>query len=130
MAQTTAGVILEPIVPNRRAFEIDGLRDLAATELPLAFGSYGASAGPAAVTFSAIAAARVGLAEERIVRALTLDAARLLGAADRIGSIEAGKDADLVALSAPVIDPRAKVLLVVQDGVVIYRAQKAGETRK
>lgn len=47
----------------------------------------------------------------RTLRAMTLDAARALGMDERIGSIEAGKQADLVALDlsaaelAPVFDP-------------------------
>ncbi len=47
----------------------------------------------------------------RTLRAMTLDAARALGMDDRIGSIEPGKQADLVALDlsaaelAPVFDP-------------------------
>ncbi|TXL68288.1 TRZ/ATZ family hydrolase [Zeimonas arvi] len=43
----------------------------------------------------------------RVLRALTLDAAAALGLDDRIGSIEAGKRADLVAvdLSAPELSP-------------------------
>jgi 5-methylthioadenosine/S-adenosylhomocysteine deaminase len=47
----------------------------------------------------------------RTLRAMTLEAARALGLDDRIGSIEVGKQADLVALDlsaaelAPVFDP-------------------------
>ncbi len=42
-----------------------------------------------------------------VLKAMTLDAARALGLDDRIGSIEAGKEADLVAidLSAPELSP-------------------------
>ncbi|MCX7779562.1 MAG: amidohydrolase [Negativicutes bacterium] len=41
-------------------------------------------------------AARFGLAAEQALRAITIDAAELLGVADRVGSLEAGKDADIV----------------------------------
>ena len=44
---------------------------------------------------AAIAAAN-GLGPERALEAVTLDAARILGVDDRVGSIEVGKDADLV----------------------------------
>ncbi len=37
-----------------------------------------------------------GLSEDRAVRSITLDAAQLLGVADKVGSIEAGKVADLI----------------------------------
>ncbi|HEX5567520.1 MAG TPA: amidohydrolase family protein, partial [Streptomyces sp.] len=41
-----------------------------------------------------------GLPVEDAVRALSTTPARLLGVADRVGTIEAGKDADLVVLDA------------------------------
>ena len=47
------------------------------------------------VLFEAQVAAAHGLGGEGALRAITIDAARILGVADRIGSIEAGKDADL-----------------------------------
>ena len=47
------------------------------------------------VLFEAAIAARQGLAFERALGLITLDAARLLGVDDRVGSIEVGKDGDL-----------------------------------
>ena len=41
-------------------------------------------------------AVRFGLAPEAALRAITIDAAEILGVADKLGSIEAGKDADVV----------------------------------
>ncbi|MFF7688394.1 N-acetylglucosamine-6-phosphate deacetylase [Streptomyces syringium] len=41
-----------------------------------------------------------GLPVEDVVRALSVNPARLLGLADRVGSLEPGKDADLVVLNA------------------------------
>lgn len=57
-----------------------------------------------------------GLASDRALRAITLDAAKTLGVADRVGSIEVGKDADLVVLSASPMDRSAKVQRVFVDG--------------
>lgn len=47
------------------------------------------------VLFEAQVAAAHGLGDEGALRAITIDAARILGVSDRIGSIEVGKDADL-----------------------------------
>lgn len=47
------------------------------------------------LVFEAGHAAAHGLGPERALRACTLDAANILGIGDRVGSLEAGKDADL-----------------------------------
>jgi cytosine/adenosine deaminase-related metal-dependent hydrolase len=77
------------------------------------------------------------LPAERLLRLLTLDAARALGCDSRVGSLEPGKDADLCAVRItgthvrPVIDPLATLLfsargadvvLTVVRGVALYEA--------
>jgi len=59
---------------------------------------------------------RFGLREEEALEALTLGAARILGVDDRVGSIEPGKDADLVAFSGEPLDITARVLWVMSEG--------------
>ena len=62
---------------------------------------------------------------ESAVRALTVDAARLLGVADSVGSLEVGKAADiLVVAGAPLSDITAlsQVLAVYQNGMYISRS--------
>jgi imidazolonepropionase-like amidohydrolase len=44
---------------------------------------------------AALAAGRGGLPFEAALASVTIDAARILGIADRVGSLEVGKDADL-----------------------------------
>jgi imidazolonepropionase-like amidohydrolase len=48
---------------------------------------------------SAAMGVRFGMSRERALRALTLDAARMLDLGDRVGSLETGKDADFIVLS-------------------------------
>ncbi len=48
---------------------------------------------------SAALAVRAGMSREGALRSLTLSGAEMLGLADRIGSLDVGKDADLVILS-------------------------------
>lgn len=60
-----------------------------------------------------------GFTPEASIRILTLNGARILGEDDRIGSVEAGKRADLVVIRGdPVADPSAiyETVLVVQGG--------------
>lgn len=50
-----------------------------------------------------------GLPAEEAVKAVTLNPAKILGVADRIGSIEVGKDATLIALTGDLLDIRNNV---------------------
>lgn len=61
-----------------------------------------------------------GLAEEAAWRAVTIDAADILGAGHRIGSIEQGKDADLVVWSGHPFDIYSRVLQVFINGRLVY----------
>lgn len=68
-----------------------------------------------------ILAVKNGLPADLGLRAITLHAAEILGVADRIGSLEAGKDADLVLWSGDPFDLRSRVELTMIDGRVVYR---------
>lgn len=65
---------------------------------------------------------KAGLSVDEIIRAATIDSARICGVADETGSIEEGKRADLIALSAP-IDETFQALehipLVMNRGTII-----------
>ena len=50
------------------------------------------------------------------LRAITIHAAEHIGVADRVGSIEVGKDADIVVTSGDVMDVSGQVVLVLIDG--------------
>jgi imidazolonepropionase-like amidohydrolase len=56
--------------------------------------------------YDAALATAYGLDPDEALRALTINAARMFGAADRIGSIEAGKVADLIVTSGDPLDVR------------------------
>ena len=72
---------------------------------------------------AAIAAAN-GLAPERALEAVTLGAARILGVDDRVGSIEVGKDADLVLFDGDPFEYTSHVC-----GVVIEAEVQSRECR-
>lgn len=59
---------------------------------------------------------REGLAAEAAIRALTINAARIAGVSDRLGSIEKGKIANLVVTQGDIFDEQAKVKHVFVDG--------------
>ncbi|MGC6489084.1 MAG: amidohydrolase family protein [Planctomycetota bacterium] len=58
-----------------------------------------------------------GLAHDRALRALTIDAARLCGVDARLGSLEVGKDADLAVFDGDPFEYTTHCLGVVIDGV-------------
>jgi imidazolonepropionase-like amidohydrolase len=61
-----------------------------------------------------------GLGFDRALRAVTLDAAHLLGIDDRFGSIEAGKVADLVLYDGDPFEHATHVTHTLMNGRVIY----------
>jgi len=67
-------------------------------------------------------AVKHGLPYEEALRTITINPAEILGVADRVGSIEKGKDADLRILDGDPLELRTKVELVLIDGEIVYRA--------
>ena len=68
--------------------------------------------------------ARFGADAYTMLRACTIHPARVFGIADRVGSLEPGKDADIVLRSGDPLDPRARVEMVLIDGAVEYDASQ------
>jgi imidazolonepropionase-like amidohydrolase len=60
-----------------------------------------------------------GLEPERALEALTLGAARALDAGDRIGSLEQGKDADLLVLDGEPLATTTRVQYVISGGELV-----------
>ena len=69
-----------------------------------------------------------GLDRETALRALTINPARIIGVDDRIGSIEPGKDADLVIWSGDPLDVLSRVTRALMDGEEIYRFEDGEAT--
>lgn len=73
------------------------------------------------VLFEAALAAAHGFGREQALRALTLDAATLLGVQDRIGSLAPGKDADLALYDGDPFEYTSHCTGVLIDGKVVSR---------
>lgn len=72
------------------------------------------------ILFEAQAAAQVGNVSPREALSLvTIDAARVLGIADRVGSLEAGKDGDVALFSGDPLEYTSRCVGVVIDGRVV-----------
>ena len=66
-----------------------------------------------------------GLSREDALRALTLSPAEIFGVANRLGSIEKGKIANLVVTRGEIFDDRTKVEMTLVDGRKYVPAQEA-----
>lgn len=72
------------------------------------------------LAFQATMAVRYGWDEEDAVSGMTIEAARALMIDDRVGSLEPGKDADILITTGSIVDPRNYVKQVFIDGVSVY----------
>ena len=63
---------------------------------------------------------RNGLSEEGALKAITINAAEAIGLADRVGSLEVGKDADVCLYDAHPLDARAHVTHSIVNGEVAF----------
>lgn len=64
-------------------------------------------------------AVREGLPADAAIRALTIDAARIAGVGERLGSIEKGKIANLVVTDGDLFDDKTKIKHVFVDGRLV-----------
>ncbi len=104
-------------------FQVGGARrDLLAVialgkaEIPFGFGVDAPWNHPAALRTSAAMCVREGLDRATAWRALTSDAARIVGAQDRVGALAKGLDADIVLWSGDPLDLASSVDAVYVDG--------------
>jgi imidazolonepropionase-like amidohydrolase len=72
------------------------------------------------LAYQASLAVKHGLDPVTALRALTINPARIVGIADRVGSIGPGKDADLVIWSGDPLDAESRVECALIDGTEIY----------
>lgn len=61
-----------------------------------------------------------GLPEDRALAAITINPAEMMGVGDRIGSLQVGKDADLIVMDGHPLDYRTFVELTIVNGKVLY----------
>jgi imidazolonepropionase-like amidohydrolase len=78
------------------------------------------------LVLQAILAVKEGLDPEVALRSLTLHPARVMGVLDRLGSLTAGKDADIVVWSGDPLDIRSRVLAAWVAGRPAFRYAPEG----
>jgi len=70
----------------------------------------------------AAVAVREGMDETEALRAITINPAEITGIADRVGSLETGKDADIIVMDGHPLELRSRVLYTIINGRVVRRA--------
>ncbi|NLP00489.1 MAG: amidohydrolase [Clostridiaceae bacterium] len=73
---------------------------------------------------SASLAAREGMAPEDALKAITINAAKCVKLDNRIGSLEIGKDADMVLYTGNPLDYSSKVKMTFINGILVYENQE------
>jgi len=114
-----SGVVLRPAATvDRGGRSVSPAADLARAGIRLGFMS-GAEDGAAELPLRAVVAVQNGLATGDALAALTIEAARLYGLDDRVGSLEVGKDGDLLVFDGPPFEPTSRLRAVVVGGRVV-----------
>jgi imidazolonepropionase-like amidohydrolase len=118
------GVVLGPFGPGTDPALLQAAVELGREGVPLAFALDAPFAHPDALRLCAAQCVRAGLAPELARAALTSDAARLGGVADRVGRLERGLAADFVLWSGDPLDLTSSVEAVYVDGRLAYGAPR------
>ncbi|MCM1264371.1 MAG: amidohydrolase [Butyrivibrio sp.] len=71
-------------------------------------------------------AVKSGLAWEEGLRSITINAARICGTADRVGSLEAGKDADVVIFEGNPMEVFSRTLCTIIEEKIVYYDENVG----
>ncbi len=72
------------------------------------------------LSLCAAIAVREGMEEQEALKAITINAAEIVGIADRVGSIEVGKDCDLVIYDGSPLNIQSKVANTIINGVSVF----------
>ena len=117
--------VIGPVITNRAKVEMQGLTLETARLLAEAGVSFAIMTDHPVVpiqylSISAAVTVKGGLSRDRALRAITIDAAKIIGLGDRLGSIEPGKDADIVVWDRHPLDISSRVELVYVNGTEVF----------
>lgn len=88
---------------------------------------YGTTLGERYLWYQAARCVREGIAREKALKAITLWPAEMLGLGDRLGTLEKGKDGNVLVLSGDPLDAQTWVEKAFVQGIEVY--DRAGDIR-
>ena len=124
LVRTKTAVILPPFPWQGRTGDnalmpFNCARVLVDLGVPVALSSHGASAADQRLDRQAGFAMRGGLSFDEALAAVTTTPAEMIGVSARVGTLEPGKDGDLVMWSGPPFEPTSRVVGVLIDGQLV-----------
>jgi imidazolonepropionase-like amidohydrolase len=126
LAGSGIAVVVGPLTFNASQKALFGPAKLAKGGLEVAFAGRTPYVEPAGLRVTAALAVRYGMEAASARLGMTKNAATVAGVADRVGTLEPGKDADIAVFSGDPLRLDAKVLEVYVKGVRAY-ARPTGE---
>ena len=72
------------------------------------------------LALSAMVAVKNGMDYEKALRAITITAANLAGISDRVGTLEVGKDADIIITDGDILELKTNILYTIINGEIAY----------
>ena len=125
LSEDCEGIIVGPLLTDRSKIELKNLSFKAPKVLEKAGIEYAMMTDHPVtpeqyLPICTAVAVREGASEEGALKAITINAAKITGIADRVGSIEVGKDADIAVFSGHPFDFRSRCVLTLVNGKVAH----------
>lgn len=125
LSEDCEGIIVGPLLTDRSKIELKNLSFKAPKVLEQAGIEYAMMTDHPVtpeqyLPICTAIAVREGASEEGALKAITINAAKITGIADRVGSIEVGKDADIAVFSGHPFDFRSRCVLTLANGKVAH----------
>lgn len=125
LGEDCEGIIVGPLLTDRSKIELKNLSFKAPKVLEQAGIEYAMMTDHPVtpeqyLPICTAVAVREGASEEGALKAITINAAKITGIADRVGSIEVGKDADIAVFSGHPFDFRSRCVLTLVNGKVAH----------